>query len=64
MIFIVLYLYAEVTVMNFSEKLQILRRSKGFTQERLASELNVSSEEIYCNDEKIYECYFHGGMMK
>ncbi|MBQ8640514.1 MAG: hypothetical protein IJ468_15360 [Lachnospiraceae bacterium] len=50
--------------MNFSEKLQILRRSKGFTQERLASELNVSSEEIYCNDEKIYECYFHGGMMK
>lgn len=21
-------------------------------------------EEIYCNDEKVYECYFHGGLMK
>lgn len=21
-------------------------------------------EEIYCNNEKVYECYFHGGMMK
>jgi transcriptional regulator with XRE-family HTH domain len=21
-------------------------------------------EEIYCNDEKVYECYFHGGMMR
>lgn len=21
-------------------------------------------EEIYCNNEKVYECYFHGGIMK
>lgn len=21
-------------------------------------------EEIYCNNEKVYECYFHGGLMK
>ena len=21
-------------------------------------------EEIYCNNEKVYECYFHGGVMK
>lgn len=21
-------------------------------------------EEIYCNDEKVYECYFHGGIMR
>lgn len=21
-------------------------------------------EEIFCNDEKVYECYFHGGLMK
>lgn len=21
-------------------------------------------EEIYCNNEKVYDCYFHGGLMK
>ena len=21
-------------------------------------------EEIYCNNKKVYECYFHGGLMK
>jgi hypothetical protein len=21
-------------------------------------------EQIYCNNEKVYECYFHGGLMK
>ena len=21
-------------------------------------------EEIYCNNVKVYECYFHGGIMK
>lgn len=36
----------EVTGMIFSEKLQILRRRKGFTQERLANELNVSRQAV------------------
>ena len=36
----------EVVSMNFSEKLQILRKSKGFTQERLANELNVSRQAV------------------
>ena len=21
-------------------------------------------EEIYCNDAKVYECYFHGGLLR
>lgn len=21
-------------------------------------------EEIYCKDEKVYECYYHGGIIK
>lgn len=32
--------------MNFSEKLQILRKSKGYTQEKLAEELNVSRQAV------------------
>ena len=32
--------------MNFSEKLQILRKSKGFTQEALAEKLNVSRQAV------------------
>lgn len=32
--------------MNFSEKLQILRKSKGFTQEGLAAELDVSRQAV------------------
>lgn len=32
--------------MNFSEKLQILRKSKGYTQEELAEKLNVSRQAI------------------
>lgn len=32
--------------MNFSEKLQILRRSRGYTQEKLAEELNVSRQAV------------------
>lgn len=80
--------------MIFSEKLQLLRKSKGYTQEELAQRLNVSRqavakwetgqvypditnliqisnfswfqgyEEIYWKDERIYECYFHGGLMR
>ena len=123
--------------MNFSEKLQILRKNKGLTQEALADKLNVSRqavakwesgqaypdldeliefrleanvntyvggeqfageeaiwnngkakyamnylgrvlekefsgdftwfqgyEEIYWHDKKVYECFFHGGVMK
>lgn len=87
--------------MNFSEKLQILRKNKGLTQEALADKLNVSRqavakwksgqaypdtyvggeytykcsvngdftwfqgyEEIYFHDKKVYECFFHGGVMK
>ena len=36
----------EVTKMNFSEKLQLLRKSKGFTQEELAEKLNVSRQAV------------------
>ena len=32
--------------MNFSEKLQVIRKSKGFTQESLAEKLNVSRQAI------------------
>lgn len=32
--------------MNFSEKLQLLRKSKGFTQEELAEKLNVSRQAV------------------
>ncbi len=32
--------------MNFSEKLQLLRKSKGFTQEAFASHLNVSRQAV------------------
>lgn len=32
--------------MNFSEKLQILRKSKGYTQEKLADELHVSRQAV------------------
>lgn len=32
--------------MNFSEKLQLLRKSKGYTQGRLAEELNVSRQAV------------------
>lgn len=32
--------------MNFSEKLQLLRKSKGFTQETFANELNVSRQAV------------------
>lgn len=32
--------------MNFSEKLQLLRKSKGYTQEKLAEELNVSRQAV------------------
>lgn len=32
--------------MNFSDKLQILRKSKGYTQEELAEKLNVSRQAI------------------
>ena len=32
--------------MNFSEKLQVLRKSKGFTQESFANELNVSRQAV------------------
>lgn len=123
--------------MIFSEKLRLIRKNKGLTQEELAEKLSVSTrldshdftysndsytyhdtyvggeqfageeaiwhegkaqyamnyagrvlgelfsgdfiykynvvgdftwfqgyEEIYCNREKVYECYFHGGTMK
>ena len=46
MTLILLYLYSEVAGMNFSEKLQVLRRSKGFTQEKLANELYVSRQAV------------------
>lgn len=36
----------EVNVMIFSEKLQILRKSKGFTQEELSEKLNVSRQAV------------------
>lgn len=32
--------------MNFSEKLQLLRKSKGYTQEKLAKELHVSRQAV------------------
>lgn len=32
--------------MNFSEKLQLLRKSKGFTQETFANQLNVSRQAV------------------
>ena len=32
--------------MNFSEKLQILRKNKGLTQEALADKLNVSRQAV------------------
>lgn len=32
--------------MNFSEKLQLLRKSKGYTQEKLADELHVSRQAV------------------
>lgn len=32
--------------MNFSEKLQLLRKNKGYTQEKLAEELNVSRQAV------------------
>lgn len=32
--------------MNFSEKLQLMRRSRGYTQEQLARELNVSRQAV------------------
>lgn len=72
--------------MNFSEKLKLLRKNKGFTQEELAEQLNVSRiavakweagqtypdrmnwfqgyEEIYWLETKVYECYFHGGLLR
>ena len=81
--------------MIFSEKLQILRKNKGYTQEALAEKLGVSRqavakweelyqsgeykyrcnvtgdftwfqgcEEIYKGDNKVYDCVFHGGVLK
>jgi transcriptional regulator with XRE-family HTH domain len=43
--------------MIFPEKLLLLRKSKGLTQEELA-------EKIYYKDLQVYECYFHGGIVK
>ena len=88
-------LFREVIDMIFSEKLQLLRKNKGLTQEALAERIAVSRqmpyrgpeyyqsgeytykckaagdfgwfqgyEEIYWNTEKVYECYFHGGVTR
>lgn len=71
--------------MSFPEQLQILRKGKGLSQEKLAEMLGISRqavakwevghsypdiariqgyEEIYFDDMKVYECFFHGGIIK
>jgi transcriptional regulator with XRE-family HTH domain len=37
---------SEVMNMIFSEKLQLLRKNKGFTQEELAEKLDVSRQAV------------------
>lgn len=46
--------------MIFSEKLLILRKSKGLTQEELAEQFHVSRQAIA----KWERCFFHGGKIK
>ena len=41
-----LYLYQEVGNVNFAEKLHVLRKKDGFTQETLAEKLNVSRQAV------------------
>ena len=39
-------MYSEVGKMIFSEKLQLIRRNKGLTQEELAQKLSVSRQAV------------------
>jgi len=43
---ILIYDYGEVKVMNFSVKLQTLRKEKGMSQEKLAEFLGVSRQSV------------------
>ncbi len=52
--------------MIFSEKLQILRKNKGYTYRcKITGDFTwfQGYEEIYLNDTKVYECVFHGGIV-